>query len=225
MKWAVGVTTCPTRKVDYLDDTLVSIQAAGWAVDAVNVDAIPVGPWPSFLRLLARLLSNTPDAVLICQDDVILAAGLRAWIEAELAAETWWPGAGVVSPYVCAAAARGLPCGWNVVQPDRAARSGSGACSVVLSAESARLLLASPPHPEFFNLTDLWLRKFCRDAGRPWVEHVPSLCRHVGRVTAITVVPGEYGPRQDFGWNDARHEGEFLKEVFGPKTFPGTMAS
>jgi hypothetical protein len=104
--WAVGVTTAP-RRSPTLGRTLVSLRSAGW--DSIRLFAEPgsllpdsrvaadvsvtrrestLGAWPNWYLGLAELYQRDPlaDAYVMVQDDVILCANLRQFLESTL-----WP--------------------------------------------------------------------------------------------------------------------------------------
>ena len=225
MKWAVGITACP-RPVDYLPAMLESLREAGWGEVTVFAEpGTPVppgqpasmaqrrqGPWPSFLRALRSLVSIAPHAasLAVFQDDILVAQNCRAWLESQE------PRPGISSLYISEHQAKDRPPGWSALDPDAIPY---GACAVVISLETARLILANPPEPQAIRMTDTWLGKFCREAGLPFWQHVPSLVRHVGRESSLA----RKGDRPIIRpWVPARHEGEFCEDamLLGPAEIP-----
>jgi hypothetical protein len=75
-------------------------------------------------------------------------------------------------------------------------------------------LLANPV--KHFCLAEQWLFRFCRKENMLWVQHVPSLVRHIGRVSALDAVPNEPTPRRQRAWTGARHEGAVIEDCQAP---------
>jgi hypothetical protein len=127
--WSVGVTTAP-RRLATLGDCLRSLAHAGWIEPRIFAEpdgAIPrefstlptsrrdrtLGAFPNWYLGLCELLLREPraEAYLMCQDDVVLAAGLREYLERRL-----WPAAkaGVVSVYCPSHYSPGEQAGFHV---------------------------------------------------------------------------------------------------------------
>jgi len=148
VRFAVGVTTAP-RGVDYLARTLASLKAAGWERPTVFAEPgspIPAGHCPgqvvqrdqslgifgNWRQSLLDLLDGDAEAILLCQDDVVLCRGARARLERDL-----WPTprTGCVSLYCGAphATGRGLT---------RIRRKNIwGACALVFPRDAAARLI------------------------------------------------------------------------------------
>lgn len=212
MKWAVGVTTAP-RDESYLDWTLAACESAGWPPVVFNDAEKTLGPWGNFLRSAAALADRPVDAIIMLQDDVLLAKNLRPWLEKQLAASAWWSTCGIISLYSCEGMSRDLDRGWNAIPWRYVKACGSGACAVLMRRQVAQRILDDPPAPSAFCLTDVWLKRVCYRERLDWIEHCPSLCRHVGVVSALVDVPGERRPRSQPKWTPYRHEGVFVEDA------------
>lgn len=102
MRISSAVITTAFRKVDYLGETLESLRLAGFPDPDIfhDDDEKPIGAFRNWKRALRSMLheDNYSDAILIFQDDIKVAKGLRGWIE-----EVGWPSdpsrIGVVSFY------------------------------------------------------------------------------------------------------------------------------
>ena len=204
-EWSVGITTAP-RRVPTLERTLASLKAAGWGDIAVFAEpgvSLPagaidcrltrrgqrLGAFPNWYLALAELYMQAPrsGAYLICQDDVLLAEGLRAYMEGVL-----WPGpvVGVVSVYCPSHVGRGKSHGfhahdggWNT----------AGALAYLFPNPSVRAFLSDPmvvnhrhhgPASGMRNIDSL-VGAWCRQSRRPYFVHVPSLAQHIGSTTTV----------------------------------------
>lgn len=203
--WSVGVTTAP-RRVGTLEQTLSSLKSAGW--EDVRIFAEPDSPLPkpsagyqitqrdealgafaNWYLGLSELYLREPraDAYLICQDDVLLAEGLRAYLEGTL-----WPSAsvGVVSVYCPGHVSVGMPSGFHV---DTKGWQTWGALAYVFSNPSVRAFLSDPivlnhshhgPDRGRRNIDSL-VGAWCERRERPYFVHVPSLAQHIGETTTV----------------------------------------
>ena len=199
--WAAAVTAAPRPGVDYLPAALAELAEAGWPDPLVVAEpgtAIPDGcravvsdahrgPWPAFQATVRMLLELHSDAtaLLIAQDDVLIARGLRDALDAAP-----WPVAGnqtgVLSLYTAARIAEGRPPGWFRLEPDRIGRlQAYGACAVAMPRGAAERLLAMRLGAGSLTSTDSWLGEFCRRAGLAYVQHNPGFCQHIGVVSAV----------------------------------------
>jgi len=206
--WAVGVTTAP-RQRPTLPRCLESLGRAGWArprlfaepgaeipADRADLPAThrdePLGAFPNWFLGLAELVMRRPraEAYLICQDDVVFAAGLRDFLERNL-----WPSprVGVVSVYAPSHYTEGKSPGFHV--EDRGWDSW-GALAYVFPNPSARALLGDPmvidhrhhgPADGLRNI-DSVVGLWCQRSGLPYFIHVPSLAQHIGETS--TIYPG-----------------------------------
>lgn len=204
-RWAVGVTTAPRRRPT-LDECLTSLVQAGWSEpwlfaepDAEIPSAfshLPIarrdgvlGAFPNWYLALAELVLREPqaEAYFLCQDDVLLARGLREYLE-----QTLWPASavGVVSVYCPSHYAPGRPLGFHV--EDRGWASW-GALAYIFPNPSARAVLADPavlghrhhgPAEGLRNI-DSVVGSFCQRNRLPYYVHAPSLAQHVGGTSTI----------------------------------------
>ena len=237
-RWAVGVTTAPRREPT-LKQTLHSLADAGWdqsrlfAEPETEIPAgfedLPItrrdqllGAFPNWYLGLAELVMREPraDAYLMCQDDVLFSEGLRAYLE-----ESLWPESevGVVSVYCPSHYAVGREPGFHA--EDRGWHSW-GALAYVLPADSARALLCdvrvvehrlNGPASGLRNI-DSVVGRWCREAGRSYIVHVPSLAQHIGETSTIWT-----GTR-----NSQRRRADRFMERIDPDVFtasPATSAS
>lgn len=223
-KWAVGMTTAP-RQVPTLERSLNSLHAAGWDSPRLFVepgteipkafDHLPVtrrdqvlGAFPNWYLGLAELIMREPqaDAYLMCQDDVLFSEGLRGYLE-----ESPWPSpdAGVISVYCPSHYAADQSPGFHV---ENRGWQSWGALAYALPAPSARAIVSDlrvlehrlkGPADGMRNI-DSVVGRWCRESGRSYVVHVPSLAQHIGDTSTI--------------WNGARNSNRrradrFVKQV------------
>lgn len=97
VRWKIAVTTAP-RHPNFLDQTLVSLHAAGWDYENITVYAEPgstpsvlpvteslnvtkVGPYLNWRQALWRLSESDCEYVAIVQDDLAFRPGLRAYLD------------------------------------------------------------------------------------------------------------------------------------------------
>ena len=218
----VAITTAPRKGVEYLDETLISLVNAGW--EDVLVVAEPEAPvnghprvlwnrnrlwaWANFLNALAVLIEEDPasDALMVCQDDIRIAKDTRRWLEAQL-----WPSedTGVLSLYTCSATAAGKDEGWfrlgDADLPERA----FGALAIVMPTEAAAKLLCDPPGRDSRNRIDYHLGEFCAQHRLGYWQHMPSLVRHVGKVSSFV----GYERPKPRRWIPGRREGPCVDDV------------
>lgn len=221
---AAAVTTAPRPNgVSYLTATLDSLALAGWDDPVIFADSnmildLParasakhLGSWGNFVRAISTLWNERPtaDVFVVFQDDLLVASGLRRWLDGQLWPE---PLPGVMSLYCSKVTAeefaRGV--GWFAMPQDDLPRKAYGSLGVVMPPAAVRLLVRDPPGSGSKNQTDYWLGRFCRDHGLPYLLHSPSLLRHVGR-TSCFERGGERPITRD--WNDARREGEWVPDA------------
>ena len=197
-RWAVAVTTAPRPGASYLASALRSIEAAGWRPGVVFAEPESPGgspwpvetaarrlwPWPNFQRALRWCVGRSPAAVAIFQDDCLVAAGCREWIESR--PEPWARDVGVASLYTAGKTEQdfGGP-GWFEIPSEALPMRAYGAVAVVLGIVAARDLLANLPNPRDRTKTDYHIGTWCRARGLRFLCHSPSLARHVGEASAI----------------------------------------
>lgn len=96
MRWVVGVQTCP-REVSYLENTLKSIERAGWSdicVFAEPGSQVPsgyrvayrpqrYGDWTNWIVSLFEMFSANPetDCLVLFEDDIKICVGLREYLD------------------------------------------------------------------------------------------------------------------------------------------------
>jgi hypothetical protein len=228
MNWATAITTAP-RDEYYLPAAMASIQSAGW-IDAAEpiIFAEPdspgltevesswqvvgadrkMGSWPNFMRAISTLVEWRPTAEFyaVFQDDILVAADCRAWLEPVLSDDAF-------TSLYCSEAAGECRSGWFQVDQGQAKRQAHGALAVIMPRHLARLLIRERPGKGSLTKTDIHLGRFCDEHGIPYWFHAPSLVSHLGRVSAIRHVPGEKFPRPERPWGKFRHEGAWLDHI------------
>lgn len=189
LRWAVGITTAP-RKQPTLARTLASLKAAGW--DEVHVFAEPgveqlpgctwhqnptrLSGWPNFVQASRVLSALDCDAVLLVQDDVLFAPGLREYLES-----TPWPKCGALSPYTAALYTNREAWGWRPVKYNGLV----GALAFVIRPQVLRQLAAHPyAKKQQNNGIDTLFGKWIAKHGGLQFHH-PSLCQHIGDTSTI----------------------------------------
>lgn len=203
--WAVGVTTAP-RRLPTLERCVRSIAQAGWQSPRLFVDgdcdipeafghldvshrASTLGAFPNWYLGLTELYLRHPraDAYLMCQDDVLLARGLKEYLEEKL-----WPAEeiGVLSLYCPSHEHRDDAAGFCVTDPGWEAW---GALAYLFSNPGVRAFLSDAnvlnhrhhgPAEGLRNI-DSVVGGWCRRRGLPYFVHVPSLAQHIGETSTI----------------------------------------
>jgi hypothetical protein len=148
------------------------------------------GPW-EMLKFSLSIGVQLADWVVCWQDDVTAAKGTADWLLAQIELEPQLKSCGCLSLYAAEALTNGVSkTGWHEVKPDDLPRRAYGALALAFPAESARLLLAKPPtyRPSVQSVArglhaDLNCGLFCKQSGRPWLFHLPSLVQHTGVVS------------------------------------------
>ncbi|HEV3343304.1 MAG TPA: glycosyltransferase [Pirellulales bacterium] len=200
LRWQVGLLTAP-RDVPTVHETLVSIQAAGFA--PIHVFAEPqswiprldgdlrvivhprrLGNITNFYNALAVLYEQTPnaDAFAIFQDDVRVAEGLRAWCGRE-----FWPlGAGLVSLFTPRPHAQPQP-GWHLLAPGFHRIYGGQA--IVFRRDLVRSFLADPLVVRSLHVgrshDDAVVGGWAARRRLSIAYHTPSLVLHTGAVSSL----------------------------------------
>ena len=203
--WSVGVTTAP-RPVPTLERCLKSLAVAGWSdphifaePEAVIPDGfedlvvsrrpVTMGAFPNWYLSLTEMVMANPhaDAYLLCQDDILLSAGLRQYLDGRL-----WPAAevGVVSLYCPRHYTNEDVNGFHEIHEG----SGTwGALAYLFPNPSVRALLADPLFTDhrhhgrrqglrnIDSITGLW----CQERGLPYFVHSPSLIQHIGDTSTL----------------------------------------
>jgi len=202
MRVATAITTAP-RAVSYLQKTLRSISSAGFDIDLIAADCgkyivegdIPVlcsdvrlGSQGNFLAALDVLLTCDVEAILVFEDDIRVARGLRKWLDTAL-----WPDdpdeIGAISLYTPSQDHFGLS-GWfrydlTPTDMDKAPfRRLSGACAYLMPFKSA-LRYARECRFDRKLTRDRAMAQWCQNAGLGYIAHTPSLVEHIGAVSAV----------------------------------------
>lgn len=174
IRWAVGLTTAP-RPEPTLQQTLHSLQAAGWPDCRLFDDAKRAGAWPNWIAGLRTLLAEYPnaEAYMLVQDDAIFCRRLRRYLE-----KTLWPASNLAlcSPY-CPAPYRKSEHGWH--QQDRGWNLVGAVCWVI-PPHSARSIIADLAHVQARNRIDARIGQWAKNVGRSVWYHTPSLVQHIG---------------------------------------------
>lgn len=186
MKIEAYVTTAP-RPVDYLQRTLDSLTEAGFQSVHVVEDNIGSGISATYRKTLTEALAVPSDAILVCQDDILVAAGLAGWLET-----LEWPAEniGCVSLY-CAGPHRKEQSGWweqSLVPTDKLKQPWVkvyGALAMLWPRQSAEAFLAYNPHLLWKSKVDQLIGKWCMETGRRLFVHSPSLVEHIGAVSTF----------------------------------------
>lgn len=226
--WAIGVTTAP-RKTPTLEHALTSLAAAGW--DRPRLFAEPgteipsefadlpitrrdevLGAFPNWYLGLAELVMRAPRAAayFMCQDDVLFSQGLRSYLEDSL-----WPGpdTGVVSIYCPSHYGLDQPPGFHA---ENRGWHSWGALAYIFPPGAARAILSDKrvlehrlqgPGGGARNI-DSVVGRWCRDVGKEYFVHVPSLAQHIGETSTI------WGGTR----NASRRRADRFLERIGPDT-------
>ena len=212
--FAVAVTTCRRPEgVSYLGQALRSIRDAGFEVWTVVVDGPELVPRPApndlaaavepcdfqmgpklcFKRALSSLLEEAVQWLIVFQDDVQVARGLRGWLEGP----DNLPDDGVCSLYcseTLGANDAGYDAWWrlNLTPTDERPQPwyGSlGACALMLRPAVAEMFLEEDPQMGRTDRIGAALGEFCYKQGIPFWVHSPSLVEHVGEVSVNGKMP------------------------------------
>ncbi|HEY2157754.1 MAG TPA: glycosyltransferase [Isosphaeraceae bacterium] len=198
--WAVGVITAP-RSVPTLHLTLRGLDAAGFGPVRIfaepgswippeagrhRVDLHPgrLGNFANFYNALTTLYRDNPGArcIALFQDDVVAAAGLKAWCEAEL----WPQGAGLVSLFTPRAHADDRA-GWRLHSPGY--YRVYGAQALAFRRDVLEAFLADPHALREVRsgrrADDAVLAAWAARRGTPIAYHTPSLVQHIGMVSSL----------------------------------------
>jgi len=174
MRWAVGVTTA-RRPLPTLQKTCTSLARAGFAGPRILDDVDRQGPWPNWLRAVQALLREHPEAeaLLICQDDIVLCRDLRQYLD-----RTLWPGPAVAlcSPY-CPGPYRQKRPGWRRQQRGWAL---VGALCWALPRRAAEAVLEDLGEVAARSRIDARVGRWAAQTGRSVWYHSPSLVQHIG---------------------------------------------
>jgi len=213
--WAVGVTTAPRRETT-LTRTVASLESAGWT--SIRLFAEPglspptelgrlavsardqrLGAFANFYLGLVELVLRQPlaDAYMMCQDDVVFTAGLRAYLEHSL-----WPAGeiGVVSVYCPTHATVAAAFGFH--REDRGWQACGAHCYVFPPPAARRFLtclgvlehrISGPAQGE--RNIDSVVGRWCHDHRLGYFVHRPSLAQHIGVTSTLYPTARNVGRR------------------------------
>jgi len=196
MQWRVCVLTAP-RPEPTLKDCLASVTKAGWtnarvyaepdadvsAAMSCMVHGRRLGIGANWMFALRESLEHEPDAILMMQDDAILAANCREYVE-----RSWPDQAHVLWLY---RGGRSLPKqprtkGWLPTNSSR--QTVYGALAVAMKAETARRIDAEQGErlSKVKMGFDVHLQMRLADPlGMRIYQHQPSLVQHIGRTSIL----------------------------------------
>lgn len=187
MHISAAVTTCP-REVDYLPQTLESLRAAGFEYPLVIRDGRPtLGPKATFKRALWSL--RGAEWMLIFQDDIMVARGLRSWLEQQHASRWWEEHTPAVLSLYCSAPQDSHDDGWRRLNLEPQTWDAApwmrslGACALLLHESIATGFLAHDPQQGRADRIGGALGQFCYEKNVPFYVHSPSLVQHIGDVS------------------------------------------
>lgn len=198
--WAVGVITAP-RPLPSIVRTVAHIERAGWteggtiyAEPGSCVDPVTgwppidrdrwrlvrrpegLGLWPNWISALSDMVAtrSDADAYMLCEDDVVLADGLRRYCELTL-----WPSESVAvcSPYCPTDHASPDHVGWHVVHRGRKL---VGAQCYIFPPDAARFIVADMAQAPPDKYQDAWVGIWAEETGRLVYYHTPSIAQHTG---------------------------------------------
>lgn len=191
MSFQAVVQTSP-RSPPTLRTTLFSLALAGWPSPSISSepgnDCLPsgyssdvmlkqAGPWEHFVKILRREILRDWKYLLVSQDDVRYAFGLRRWLASQKLPD------GIVSLYCCAGSTPGND-GWWKLSDDDLPRKAMGALAYVFSRTLAERFVKSVPKPGHAKI-DLRVGRWCKENRIDYWQPNPSLCQHLGHCSAI----------------------------------------
>ncbi len=213
MKWACGVTTVPSRKLELLPRTLTSLAAAGFDKPHLFVDGASDGYGEATYRMpviraygnwilgLAELYIRNPtaDRYAMFQDDFVMCKGVRKYLE------QWYPERGYLNLYTFPSNERKQG-GWYesaLLNSDPKWQTGRGAVALVFNRKAVQILLTHQhmvDKPDDVKVTrGGWLVAWRKIDGAVvtamnkagWREyvHMPSLTQHVGARSTVANLP------------------------------------
>jgi glycosyltransferase involved in cell wall biosynthesis len=208
-RWAIGLITAP-RPEPTIETTLRSAGRAGFG--PVHIFAEPgslipesarhlpctrhgqtLGNLGNFYAALAGLFLHEPtaDRYLVLQDDLELAAGLRAWCDSQ----PWPLDAGVISLYTCGAIHADEP-GWRLVATGR--HHTFGALAFVFRRDALREFLGDGRLLEYREQgvrsgSDGVVGEWAARRGVGIAYHTPSLVDHIGATSSLAAGGSGHG--------------------------------
>ncbi|MCG6154357.1 hypothetical protein [Rubinisphaera margarita] len=220
-RWSVGMTTAP-RRVLTLEASVRSVFLAGWhdvrlfaepgtklPADFVSLGRSDrdekLGAFSNWYLALSELYLRTPhaDAFMVLQDDVVLARGLREYLDNQL-----WPDpkVGVVSLYCPSHVTLAVGCGFGITNEGW---GWWGALALVFSNPGIRAFLSDievlnhrhhGPDDGSRNI-DSVVGAWSRRSGLPFYVHCPSLVSHIGGASTIWGDVTNTGRRRESAFN------------------------
>lgn len=178
MRWSVWVTTCE-REAPTLSTTLQSLAKAGWPEVGVLVDSEKSGSRNAFLRTCELAINSMAPRILLVQDDVLFAPGLREHLERQAAHRD-----GVVSLWLPEAHEDHLD--WWRLNDDDLPRRAYGALAYVLDPLTALDIHLMGNYNGQPNKTDYFVGHACKQLDIPYWYPPRSYCQHFGQQSTIS---------------------------------------
>ncbi len=235
MSIACGITTAPRSDADYLPCTVASLRASGFdplifAEPGSPVDGDATTVWrqktlglaENWRRSLDVLCQLGDDAILLCQDDVVLCRGIAEWLEGAM-----WPceTTGAVSLYCPSHYANhaGGPIAIRAPDPQNT----WGACALLFPRNVAEEIVK---HPIITGWTsdrglDRCVGRVVAEMGLNFWYLTPSLAQHVGEVSSIPDYTGAAAGRRAAGdfIGEAADVRDIWPELSGTPTEPSVF--
>lgn len=170
--------TTAKRSPSLVEDTTVSVQAAGWGDVPVIISERPdLSAYHHWVYLLNLLADLDRDAVMIVQDDIQCCKNLRAYIEQVLDPQVPMMFAPFVTPIGYKNEGRGRTGWW----PTRSGMNHYGAWMFILTkALVPTMLKALPKDTPRGKHIDNYVSQVCYDRKIEFRLHYPSLIQHMG---------------------------------------------
>lgn len=163
-----GITTAP-RQERYLSRTLASLSRGGFDSPVMFEDADKRGVFWNWSRALGSLAQNGAGRILLCQDDILVCRGLRAFCEAYEGLD------GVLSLYTSAKNA-----GEPGIVPMTRRDNPWGACAYLFSRDAAVRILELAPEWASRQRVEHFVTESCERLGLVFAVVRPSLVQHIG---------------------------------------------
>src|SRR5271157_5484830 len=118
MKWTVSVTTTSRINGGYLQETISAMKAAGWWKEVAIHDDVDqsLGPWGNLIVAIRAAASADPDVALFVQDDTLISANAREYIETTL---PMLDSIGIASLYLNEATEKKVGRGWSIAPMEK----------------------------------------------------------------------------------------------------------
>jgi hypothetical protein len=181
IRWGVGILTAPRSQLT-VTQAITALIAAGWPPEehTIFIDAVRSGCYRGWKSMAANLLAihGKSDWLLMIEDDCVLSAGLREFIEstAPYNAGAWH------SLYCSSGLHSKNEVGWRCVQTPRQCW---GSVAYMVSPALLKKFLDNAPYPTWRDGTDRAVGQFCRASRVPYVIHSPSLANHIGEISSL----------------------------------------